>query len=210
MTALRATQPLRRTPTLRRPILPRDVPDGGCRQGHRRSSCNGGRLDSLDDSGANVGDLDLVWFGLLGDGDGDGEHPVRVSGDNVFAVEALTKEQLTPELTFGPLRDVDLIVVGPDPGAEGVHGEDVFLDGQFDGTRIGAGDVEEELELVAPTIRIHGDLAGPAIAQQLLGQPVDLTERFESHQHWVDPLSDARAVGGRRPPKLDVWSRQYA
>jgi hypothetical protein len=42
--------------------------------------------------------------------------------------------------------------------ARSAYGKDVFLDGQLDGGRIHAGHVEMNLELVAPTARVHGNL----------------------------------------------------
>jgi hypothetical protein len=39
------------------------------------------------------------------------------------------------------------------------------------------------LEIGEPTVRIHWDLASTALPEQLLGHPVELSERLESHQH---------------------------
>ena len=39
------------------------------------------------------------------------------------------------------------------------------------------------LELVAATVGVDRDLARSAFAEQLLGDPVELAERLESHQH---------------------------
>ena len=58
-----------------------------------------------------VGDLDLAGLGLLGDGDGQGEHAIFVGGAQVVSVEALSEEQLAAEFTLGPFGDLDLIAL---------------------------------------------------------------------------------------------------
>ena len=70
--------------------------------------------DGLDDV-SGVGDLDLAGLGLLGDGDGQGEHTVLVAGAEVVTVEALAEEQLAAELTLGSFGDLDLIALGSGP-----------------------------------------------------------------------------------------------
>ncbi len=72
--------------------------------------------DGLNDV-SGVGDLDLAGLGLLGDGDGQGQHTILVGGAEVVTVEALAEEQLAAELTLGPFGDLDLIALGADPAS---------------------------------------------------------------------------------------------
>src|SRR6478672_5566701 len=60
-----------------------------------------GCLDGLGHA-SYVGDLDLAGFGLLGYGDGDGEHTVVVDGADVVTIQALAQEQLAAELAVAP------------------------------------------------------------------------------------------------------------
>jgi hypothetical protein len=141
-----------------------------------------GCLDGLGHA-SYVGDLDLAGFGLLGYGDGDGEHTVVVDGVDVVTVQALAQEQLAAELAVAPLRDEDLVALFSRRRAGGPHGEDILLHGQFDRARISAGQVQIDLELFAPTVGVDGGLADATFGQHLLGDPLELAERFESHQH---------------------------
>jgi hypothetical protein len=77
--------------------------DGWCRDG-----CN---------HASSVGDLDLAGLGLLGDGDGQGEHPVLVGGADVVTVEAFPEEQLAAEVAVGPFGDLDLVILRSHPTA---------------------------------------------------------------------------------------------
>ena len=112
-----------------------------------------------------VGDLDLAGLGLLSDGDGESKHTVLIVGSDVIAVQALAEEQLTAELAVGPLGDLDLITLAADPGPGGSHGKEILLDGEVNEPGIYAGQVEMNLELVTPTVGVHGDLAGAALVE---------------------------------------------
>src|SRR5688572_1685524 len=81
VTARLATEPGRCTPSW---FL---LGDGAC--------CDG--LNHI----SGVSDLDLAGLGLLGHGDGQGEHPILVGGAEVVTVETLAEEQLAAELTLG-------------------------------------------------------------------------------------------------------------
>ena len=106
-----------RRPRLRRHRTRRDGPGGSRLAGSRASSLgDGGCSDGLNHV-CCVGDLDLAGLGLLGYGDGEREHAVLVAGGDVVTVQTLPQEQLTAELALGSLRDLDLVALGPDPGA---------------------------------------------------------------------------------------------
>ena len=126
----------------------------------RRSALlgDGAGDDRLSDIGG-VGDLDPAGLGLLGDGDGQGEHTVFVGGADVVTVEAFPEEQLAAEVALGPLGDLDLVALRPHPAARRPHGEEILLHGQLDEAAIHPGKVEVDRELVAPTVGVDRDLA---------------------------------------------------
>ncbi len=64
---------------------------GGCSDGGK------GGLEGLRHA-SYVGDLDLVGFGLRGQGDGDREHTVVIDGADVVTVQAFAEEQLAAEM----------------------------------------------------------------------------------------------------------------
>jgi hypothetical protein len=109
-----------------------------------------------------VPDLDLAGVGLLSDRDGEGEHTDVVVGGDVVALQALPQEQLAGEVTMGPLRHLDLIALGLDPGSRRSHGEDTLLDRHLDEPGIHTGQVEMNLQLVATTVGVDRDRARSA------------------------------------------------
>src|SRR5207302_338423 len=63
-------------------------------------------------------------------------------------------------------------------------GQDVLLDGQVDGIRVDAGQVQADVEAVTPPVGIHrhrGRAGGGA--EHLLGEPVQFAERVGAHEH---------------------------
>src|SRR5579862_141918 len=169
---------------------------GGCVYGLDRHCC--------------VGDLDLDRPGLLRDGDGDREHAVFVRGGDVLTIQTLPEEELADELALRPLGDLDLVASGRGPSPRRPHGEDVLFDRQLDRARICTGQVEMNLELVAPTVGVYREKLGTTSVAQLLGGLVEHLEWFESHQHgWILSLT-LEQLGRRRRSGLDVWEPTYS
>ena len=118
----------------------------------------------------------------------------------MVAVQALSEEQLAAEFPLGPLGHLDLVALEWSPGARRPDRQDILLNGQLDRRCIDARHVEMDLELVASAVGIDRDLSSSACGQQLLGDPVELAERFESHQHDGSPslTVEQLAVSDRR------------
>ena len=103
----------------------------------------------------------------------------RRSRPRRFAEEHLPGEYAPRTLGDDHLRAVDLHrpPLGPD-------GEDVLLDRQVDGVSTDAGQVEVDVEGVAIAVGIHRHRGRPGgCSEELLGEPVEVTERVGTHKH---------------------------
>src|SRR6185437_4345384 len=107
-------------------------------------------------------------------GDRQGQHAGGVVGGDAVGVQGFAEEDLPGEGAVGSFGDDHLGAVGLRCGsAFGADGEHVLLDGQVDGSWIDAGQVEVNVEAVAPAIRVHGHRGGPrGSTEYLLGEPV--------------------------------------
>ena len=131
-----------------------------------------------------AGDLDASRLGLLTDRDGQGEHAGTVVGGDLVGVQGLAEEDLAGEDARWPLGDDHLSAVGMDRGALGADGQHVLLDSQADGIGLDARQVEVDVEAVAAAIGVHQHRGRPGGgAENLLGEPVQLTERVGAHEH---------------------------
>src|SRR3954468_7157742 len=127
-------------------MRPRAGRVGGPPGGYRAAE---GRLGGDGLLAVAAGDLDGARLGLLADRDGQGEHAGRVVGGDAVGVEGLAEEDLPGEGAGGPFGHGHLGAVGLGRGALGADGEHVLLDGQVDGVRVDAGQVQADEELAA-------------------------------------------------------------
>ena len=125
----------------------------------------------------------LAGLGLLGDGDGDGQHAVLVAGVHLGGVEAVAEEQLAAEGAVDALIGDDVVALDGTPGALGADGEDVALVFEVDGGGIDAGQIEVSDERVAVPVGVHREAGPLELVAGLLQGAVDLTEGIEPKQH---------------------------
>jgi len=107
----------------------------------------------------------------------------------VLGVQVFPEHQLTHEATLWPLAGEDLVLVVGLPVAFCPDDHGVLLGRQLDRVRVHAWEVELNEDGVAAGIRVHRHRAGGVVdpVRELAGQPVDLTERVESHDHRDHP-----------------------
>jgi O-acetylserine/cysteine efflux transporter len=160
------------------------------------------------DGGAarRVGDGYPSRFGLLGDGDGDGEDAVRVGGLDMLEIEAGAQGELPGEGTRGALlgQPLDVLAVrrALRPDRQGPA-----VDVDVDRVRIGPWQIAAEDIAVTGPVEIHrhrphGRAHVVRGGQQPIGQPVHVAERVETNNHDNHLL--------RRSMSLVVWRRsQY-
>ena len=171
---------------------PKRPPEGAVSAGRRRYSVMDAAVTAWTSSAR--GDLDLAGLRLLGDGDGEGQDAVVVGGHDLVAVQALAEEQLPAEVSLGSLRHEDLIVLGPDPRPSRPNSEDVLLDGHLDEPGIDAGQVELDLELVAPTVGVNRDrrarrwLSSSSVIRSI-------SRNGSKRINMMSPFADPRATG---------------
>jgi hypothetical protein len=107
----------------------------------------------------------------------------------VIAVEGVTEEQLAGEHAARPLGHLQLdVLTGLGGSTLGLHGQHVPFHVQLDRVRRHPGEVEGDHELVAVAVGVHrhGCRSAPRsrrVAEDLLGQAVQLTKRVGAHQH---------------------------
>ena len=107
----------------------------------------------------------------------------------MFGVEGVAEEQLPGEHPERALRHLHLDLLRLGRGLPlGLHGQHVALHVELDRVGVHARQVERDDEAVsvAPGVHRHGASAGttcPVVAEDLLGQAVQLTERVGAHQH---------------------------
>src|SRR3954447_2735887 len=146
-------------------------------------------------------DLDLARLGLLGDRDGQGEHPGLVVRLEPVGVERLTEHHLAGHRTLRSLLGQDLLALGGSPGPLGADGEDVAFDGDVDRVGGHARQIEAELHLLVVPHCVHRHpLHAPglrAAAEELVGHAVELTEGVVTIEH--------RCTSGEKR-----WSRRSA
>src|SRR5439155_20536680 len=85
---------------------------------------------------------------------------------------------------LGALAGKHLVALRRGPGALSLDREHVALDGDVDRVGVGTRQVEAQLDMVAVTERVHRHPLRPlGTAEDLLGEPVEVSERVIPHQH---------------------------
>ncbi len=116
-----------------------------------------------------------------------GQNALFVACLQGIGVEALAQEHLAGVAALGALGHQPLLAFATVDGPLGPHGQDVFLDRHVNGVGIHSRQVEMGHQLVTMELGVHGKNRGATSATQMLGQPLHLTERIESHEHVLSP-----------------------
>src|SRR4051794_8379013 len=145
------------------------------------SGRSGGAGAGVDGLGAVLAGADghLPRLRCLGNRDAHGEHALVVVGLDVAGVEGLAEEQLAAERASGPLGYDHLVALPGLPGSLGLYGEHVLLDLEVDAVGLDPGQVEVDVEAVAPPVGIdRHDAGAPVALRETVELAVELAERI--------------------------------
>ncbi|HSJ73771.1 MAG TPA: hypothetical protein VK904_05590 [Miltoncostaeaceae bacterium] len=134
-------------------------------------------------------------LGRLSHRDVQRQHAGRIGGLEALGVERVAQEELAGERAVRALGGDHLIALAALETPLCLDRQGVLLDGEVDGPRVHARQVERDHELVAAPVGVHRNRPRrPRARHDLLGQPVKLAaERIELHQHRSGLLEAAGA-----------------